>query len=308
MAIYTYVFRRLAFAIPVIIFISIVAFLMVRLAPGSPVYKLVNPRLGKEAIEQKKRELGLDRPIYVQYFLYMKRLATGDLGKSIYTNQEITSLIAERITNTAVLGVTGLSLAFIIGVPVGLLAATHKGGVMDLISMTTALVGIALPRFWLGLLLILAFAVNLRWLPASGYGDIKHLVLPAITLALSVIAYVARVSRSSILEILTKDFVTTARAKGVSEKWVLYKHTLRNALNPVIAMFGLQFGWLLGGAVVVEYVFSRPGLGRLMINSIYTRDYPVVQALIVLLGISVILGNIFGDILLAFTDPRIRHR
>ena len=308
MNIYSYVIRRLGFAIPIIIFISIVAFVMVHVAPGDPIHKLVSSRLGEEAKEQKRKELGLDKPLYMQYLHFLRRAVTGQFGKSLYTRQNVSSLIAERIWNTVVLGVSGLSLAFLVGVPVGLLAAINKEGILDLLSMGLALIGIALPRFWLGLLLVLGFSIHLGWLPSSGIGTPAHLVLPTFTLAASVMAYVARVARSSILETLTQDFVTTARSKGLSERIVLYKHTLRNALNPVIAMFGLQFGWLIGGAVLVEYVFNRPGLGRLMINSIYTRDYPVVQALILLLGASVVLGNIVGDVLLAFVDPRIRHR
>ncbi|MFB6214653.1 MAG: ABC transporter permease, partial [Candidatus Bipolaricaulia bacterium] len=280
----------------------------VHVAPGSPVHKLVNPRLSEQAKQEKIEELGLDKPIYVQYLVFLKNIFTGDFGKSLYTEKSVRKMIAARIGNTAALGLTGLGLAFIVGVPVGILAATYKGGAVDLASMTMALLGIALPRFWLGLLLILIFSIQFDLLPAAGIGSIAQLILPAFTLSASVMAYVARVTRSSILESLTEDFVTTARAKGLRERAVLFKHTLRNALDPVVAMFGLQFGWLIGGAVTVEYVFSRPGLGRLMISSIYSRDYPVVQALIVILGISVVLGNLFGDVILALINPKVRHR
>ena len=201
----------------------------------------------------------------------------------------------------------GLLLAYLSAIPLGVMAALHRGAPLDYTSMSLALIGIAMPQFWLGLLLILFFSVKLGWFPAAGYGDVKHLALPAVTLAASVTALVARVMRSSMLEFLGKDFITTARAKGLSEGVVVYKHALRNALNPIIAMFGLDFGWMLGGAVMVEYVFNRPGLGRFMVQSIYMRDYPVVQALVLILAFSVILGNLTGDILLSVANPRVRY-
>jgi len=307
MSLLQYVTRRVLLAIPTLIFVSILVFLMVHLAPGDPARLMVNPKLGEAAIQAKRHELGLDRPFYIQYLFFMEGVLTGNLGFSLYTHEKISTLIFQRLPNTLILTAVGLLLAYLIAVPLGVVAALHRGSPLDYISMSLALVGIAMPQFWLGLLLMLFFSIKLGWFPAAGYGDVKHLVLPAITLAASVTALVARVMRSSMLEFLNKDFITTAWAKGLSERVVVYKHALRNAINPIIAMFGLDVGWILGGAVMVEYVFNRPGLGRFMIQSIYARDYPVIQALILILASSVILGNLAGDILLSVANPRVRY-
>lgn len=305
---YQYIARRILLAVPVLVFVSIFVFSVAHLAPGDPVRLMVNPKMGPEVIQAVREKLGLDRPLHIQYLLFMKRILMGDLGRSLYSRQEISSMILQRLPNTITLMMAGLLLAYLSAIPLGILAATHRGSPLDYMSMSIALVGIAMPQFWLGLLLILAFSIRLGWFPVAGYGDLRHLVLPAITLAASVMALVARVMRSSMLEFLSKDFITTARAKGLLEPVIVYKHALRNALNPVIALFGLDFGWMLGGAVMVEYIFNRPGLGRLMVKSIYMRDYPVVQVLILILATSVILGNITGDILLSIVNPKIRYK
>lgn len=307
MSLSQYIGRRFLLAIPTLIFVSILVFLMVHLAPGDPARLMVNPKLGEAAIQAKRHELGLDRPLYVQYLLFMKGILTGHLGYSLYTHQRISTLISQRLPNTLTLMSVGLLLAYVSAVPLGVLAALHSGSPLDYLSMGLVLIGIGMPQFWLGLLLILTFSVKLGWFPTAGYGDVKHLVLPVITLAASVIALVARITRSSMLEVLGKDYITTAKAKGLSERVVVYKHALRNALNPIIAMFGLDFGWMLGGAVMVEYVFNRPGIGRFMVQSIYMRDYPVVQALVLILAFSVILGNLSGDVFLSLVNPRVRY-
>lgn len=308
MPLYQYITRRILLAVPVLVFVSIFVFSMIHLAPGDPVRLMVNPKMGPEVVQAVREKLGLDRPLHIQYLLFLKRILTGDLGRSLYTRQKISTIILQRLPNTATLMLTGLALAYLSAIPLGVMAATHRGSPLDYLSMSIALVGIAMPQFWLGLLLMLTFSIKLGWFPVAGYGDLKHLVLPAITLAASVMALVARVMRSSMLEFLSKDFITTARAKGLLERIVVYKHALRNALNPVIALFGLDFGWMIGGAVIVEYIFNRPGLGRLMVDSIYMRDYPVVQVLILILAASVILGNLTGDILLSSVNPKIRYR
>jgi len=308
MSLYQYIIRRILLAIPVLFFVSIFVFSMVHLTPGDPARLMVNPKMGPEVVQAVREKLGLDRPLHIQYLLFMKRILTGDLGRSLYTRQKISTIILQRLPNTVTLVATGLLLAYLSAIPLGVMAATHRGSALDYVSMSIALVGIAMPQFWLGLLLMLAFSIRLGWFPVAGYGDLKHLVLPAITLAASVMALVARVMRSSMLEFLSKDFITTARAKGLLERIVVYKHALRNALNPVIALFGLDFGWMVGGAVMVEYIFNRPGLGRLMVESIYMRDYPVIQVLILILATSVILGNLTGDILLSSVNPKIRYR
>ena len=308
MSLYQYIIRRILLGIPILFFVSIFVFSMVHLIPGDPARLMVNPKMGPEVVQAVREKLGLDRPLHIQYLLFMKRILTGDLGRSLYTRQKISTIILQRLPNTVTLVATGLLLAYLSAIPLGVMAATHRGSALDYVSMSIALVGIAMPQFWLGLLLMLAFSIKLGWFPVAGYGDLKHLVLPAITLAASVMALVARVMRSSMLEFLSKDFITTARAKGLLERIVVYKHALRNALNPVIALFGLDFGWMVGGAVMVEYIFNRPGLGRLMVESIYMRDYPVIQVLILILATSVILGNLTGDILLSLINPKIRYR
>jgi peptide/nickel transport system permease protein len=303
-----YIVRRLLFAIPVLVFVSFFAFSIIHLVPGDPARMMVNPKMGEEVVEQVREKLGLNRPLYTQYFLFLKRLLKGDLGNSLYTKEKISDMIFSRLPRTIVLMVTGLLLAYILAIPIGILSAVYQGKFLDHFSMGIATVGIGVPRFWLGLLLILIFSVNLGWFPVAGYGDVKHLILPLITLSFTSMAYVARVMRSSMLEFMKKDFVTTARAKGVKELRIVIKHLLKNSINPVVALFGLDFGWMLGGAVMVEYVFNRPGLGRLMIDSIYMRDYPVFQVLVLFLTTSVILGNLIADVLLAIIDPRITHK
>jgi len=307
MSLLQYFARRMLLAIPTLIFVSILVFSMVHLVPGDPARLMVNPKLGEAAIQAKRHELGLDRPLYIQYLLFMKRLLTGDLGRSLYSHEKISTLILQRLPNTVILTLTGLFFSFLSAIPLGAIAAIHRGEAPDYVFMSIALLGVAMPQFWLALLLILLFAVKLGWFPAAGYGDLKHLLLPAIAVGVSGSAIIARVLRSSMLESLSKDFITTARAKGLSERVVIYKHALRNALNPVIALFGLNVGWLVGGAVVVEYVFNRPGIGRLLVQSIYARDYPVIQVLLLMIASSVTLANLSGDILLALVNPKIRY-
>ena len=307
MSLLQYFARRMLLAIPTLIFVSILVFSMVHLVPGDPARLMVNPKLGEAAIQAKRHELGLDRPLYIQYLLFMKRLLTGDLGRSLYSHEKISTLILQRLPNTVILTLTGLFFSFLSAIPLGAIAAIHRGEAPDYVFMSIALLGVAMPQFWLALLLILLFAVKLGWFPAAGYGDLKHLLLPAIAVGVSGSAIIARVLRSSMLESLSKDFITTARAKGLSERVVIYKHALRNALNPVIALFGLNVGWLVGGAVVVEYVFNRPGIGRLLVQSIYARDYPVIQVLLLMIASSVTLANLSGDILLALVNQKIRY-
>jgi len=293
--------------IPVFFLVSIIVFSMLHLIPGNPLDLIVNPRMGTEAIQKVERKLGLDRPLYTQYLLFMKKILTGDLGYSFYTHMKISTLIIERLSNTVILTLTGLLLSSLCAIPLGIMAATHQGGPLDYASMSFALVGIAMPQFWLGLLLILIFSVKLGWFPVAGYGDLRHLVLPATALGVGFAAVLARVLRSSMLEFLSKDFITTARAKGLSERVVVNKHALKPALTPIIALFGLHVGWLIGGAVVIEAVFNRPGIGRLMLNSIYARDYPTVQVLTLMIASCVMLGNLAADILLSLVNPKIRY-
>lgn len=307
MNIFQYVLRRMLFAIPVLLAVSLFAFSLIYLAPGDPVSLLVPVRLGEEARVKKAHELGLNRPLYVQYFSFLKGFFTGNLGQSYFYNENIGDLIIDRLPNT--LSMTGLALviSYIIAIPTGVLAAVYHGKFLDLTAMVVALIGLAMPQFWLGLLLLFFFSVQLGWFPSSGTGTIMHLVLPSITFGAYGAAMTSRLTRSAMLEVLSEDYIKTARAKGLKERVVLYKHGLRNAISPIISLLGMRLGWLVGGAVMVEVVFNRPGIGRLLINSIYRRDYLVTQTLILLLAFSVIIGNLLADVLYGLANPRIRY-
>lgn len=306
MELYEYIIRRFCFAVPVLLVISLFVFAILYLAPGDPVYSLVSERMGEEALALKRHELGLDRPLYVQYLDFLKATFTGTIY-SYYRKKPVFTLFGERLPNTLTLTVLALVVSYLVAIPTGIFAAVHRGTLGDSLSMVFALVGLAIPQFWLGLMLIIVFAGKLKWFPVSGYGNARSLVLPVISLGMYGAALAARVTRSSMLEVLQKDYITTARAKGLRERIVIYKHALRNALIPLIAVLGLRVGWLVGGAVVIETVFNRPGIGRLLVNSVYQKDYPVAQVLILILAAAVILGNIIADMLCAITDPRVRY-
>jgi len=303
----TYVIRKLLLMIPAFVGVSIIVFLMIHLSGGNPIYMIVGSQASQEYVDMVTHNLGLDKPLYIQYLIFMKNIFTGNFGRSITQRTEVLALILQRLPNTVNLCGIALILSYMLAIPLGIISAVKRGTLIDTICMTFAVIGIATPQFWLGLILLLIFSVKLGWFPVMGYGDLKHLFLPVITLSGYYISLAARATRSSLLDSLSQDYIRTARAKGVSQKMVLYKHALKNSMIPVITLFGMELGWLIGGAVVVETVFSRPGLGRLLINSIYSRDYPVVQSLILLLALSVMLANLLADILYAVVDPRIRY-
>ncbi len=301
-----YLIRRLLLMIPVVLGVTVVVFLIIHLAPGDPVLRLVGERAPPEVYERVKHAWGLDRPLAVQYFTFLGNVFRGDLGTSITARRPVAELMARAIPVTLQLGLAAMTVAVIIGVVSGVISAVRSGTVADQATMVGALVGVSVPGFWLGQLLILLFAVKLQLLPVSGYGGIKFLILPALAMGFADAAVTARTTRSSMLEVIRQDFVRTARAKGLSERIVIYKHALRNALLPVVTLIGLDLGYILGGTVVMEEVFSRPGMGRLMIQGILSRDYPVVQACLLLLAITVALCNLLADIAYVLLDPRIR--
>jgi len=303
----TYVTRRLLSLIPVFLGVSVIVFSMVHMPEGDPIYMFVSPQASPEHIARIRHELGFDRPLYVQYLIFMKNLLTGHLGRSIVQHKPILSLIKERLPNTLALCGTALVLSYLIAIPLGMIAATKRGSLIDSFITILAVGGIAIPQFWLGLMLLWVFAVKLHWFPAMGSGGVKHLVLPVITLSGYYVSLAVRTMRSSTLNALGQDYVTTARSKGLSERVVIYKHVLRNSIIPVITLFGMELGWLIGGAVVVEVVFSRPGLGRLLVDSIYARDYPVVQIIVLALVVAIMLGDLLADVLYGLVDPRIRY-
>lgn len=288
--------------------VTLVVFLLMHLAPGDPALLIAGQNAPPEVYERIRRSLGLDRPLYEQYLLFLARVGRGDLGRSLLLGERVADLVGQALAVTLGLALAGLGLSYLIGVPVGIVSAVRSNSLVDQASMVGALVFVSVPPFWLGLILMYVFGLRLGWFPISGHGSLAHDVLPALTLGLGGAALVARMTRSAMLEVIRQDFVRTARSKGLAERVVVYKHALRNAVIPIISLLGLRLGWTVGGAVTLEMVFSRPGMGRLLVNSILSRDYPVVQGVLLILAFSVMLGNLFADIFYAVADPRIKYR
>lgn len=303
---FKFILRRIVSMIPTLIIVSMVIFLFVRMIPGDPARLVAGADATYEEIQSIRVELGLDKPIVSQYLTFTKNILHGDLGKSLKTRQPVVQEIKSRFMPTFWLTVASMSWALIVGLLVGVISATKHNKWQDYTGMFAAISGISFPSFWLGLMLMQLFSVNLGWLPTTGYGTWKHLVLPSITLGAGVAAVIARFTRSSLMEVLKEDYVRTARAKGLHNNFVILKHALRNALIPVVTMTGMQFGFLLGGSVVVETVFSWPGLGRLLIDSVAFRDYPIIQAEMLLFALEFILINLIVDLLYAVLNPQIR--
>ena len=302
-----YVLKRFFSTIPVLIGISLLLFFMLRMLPGDPAQVLAGQMASPEEIENIRHQLGLDRPIPIQYISFLGRLAKFDLGRSARTQNPVIEEIWARLPNTMLLAVIAIALACLVGIPAGIISAVKPYSWIDYLVSITALFGLSMPVFWLGLMLVVVFSIVLKWLPAGGTGSWQHVVLPSVTLAAFVVAFIARMTRSTMLETLSQDFTTTARSKGLQEWVVIIKHALKNALIPIITVVGLQFGLLLGGAVLTETVFAWPGLGRLIVDSILARDYPVIQGTILIFGLLYILVNLIIDLLYALVDPRIRY-
>jgi peptide/nickel transport system permease protein len=308
----TFILRRLLQMIPVLFGISIIVFLLIRLG-GDPVRALVPEYFTEEQIAEVRADYGFDRPIVVQYFDFISRAVRGDFGMSFHHRQPAWTMVTDRLPRTAQLAFAAIVLALVVSIPLGVLAALTRNTPADLLVTGVSVWGRSLPNFWLGIMLILLFAVNLGWFPVSGTGEfsnrpfIAHLFLPALTLAFGLITTLTRLIRSAMLEILGEDHVRTARAKGQSEPRVVLRHVLRNALIPVVTVLGLQIGWLLGGAVIVEDVFAWPGIGRLMLTSIMARDNAVVQAALFVSALIIMTSNLLVDIVYTFLDPRIRY-
>lgn len=302
-----YVIKRLLSTIPVLLGISLLLFFMLRMLPGDPAQVLAGQMATQEDIKLIRHQLGLDRPIHVQYAFFLSRLVRFDLGRSARTQNPVTEEIWARLPNTMLLAVVAITLACLFGIPAGIISAVRPYTWIDYVVTSTAIFGISMPVFWLGLMLVVVFAVWLHWLPAGGTGSWRHVILPSFTLAAFVVAFIARMTRSSMIEVLSQDYTTTARSKGLKEQVVVIKHALKNALIPIITVVGLQFGMLLGGAVLTETVFAWPGVGRLIVDSILARDYPVIQGAILVFGLLYILVNLVVDLLYAYVDPRIRY-
>ncbi len=302
-----YVARRLLLLVPVLLGVSLASFGLLQLVPGDPALILAGEEADEAALVRIRREYGLDRPLPVQYAVYLRNVLRGDLGISIQSRQPVATLIAQRFPFTLKLACLAILVSAVLGMVAGVVAATRRNSAVDLAALLGALVGISLPIFWLGLLLILLFAVKLHWLPAGGSGTAVHLVLPAVALGAASAAVIARMTRASMLEVLRQDYVRTARAKGVAERLVVYRHALANAMIPILTVFGLEFGYNLGGAVLTETVFSLPGVGRLIVEGIFARDYPVVQGAMLVVATTFVVVNLLTDVAYAAVDPRIRY-
>jgi peptide/nickel transport system permease protein len=311
----SYIIRRLLFAVPVLLGVSFFVFWSIRWVPGDPAIALAGELASPQLIARVREQLGLDQPVAVQFARYTWRVLQGDMGRSVKSGLSVSDEIAKRIPNTLLLTTASLVLAVVVGIPIGVFSATRPNSWFDGGSMTIALLGVSMPIFWLGLMLMILFAVLLpRWLglpgpvlPPTGSGTWQHLVMPTIALAASSMAIQARMTRACMLEVLRQDYVRTARAKGVKENAVIYHHALRNALLPIITIIGLQFGTLLGGAVITETVFAWPGIGRLLIDAIGFRDYPVIQGTVLVIAAGFVLTNLVVDVLYGYLDPRIKY-
>ncbi|HAE91962.1 MULTISPECIES: nickel ABC transporter permease [Tissierella] len=303
-----YILRRLLLLIPVILGVTFLVFTIMYFTPGDPARLILGESAQPEQVAALREEMGLDDPFIVQYFRFITKALTGDFGRSYSTKRPVFDEVFARFPATLKLTVAAMIIAVLIGIPVGIISATKQYSLLDSIAMIGALIGVSMPVFWLGLMLILVFSVKLRILPSSGSETLLHLILPAFALGVGSAAIITRMTRSSMLEVIRQDYIRTARAKGVAEKKVVNKHALKNALIPVVTVIGLQFGGLLGGAVLTESVFSWPGVGRLMVEAIRQKDSPMVLATVVFISVTFSFVNLLVDLLYAFIDPRIKSQ
>jgi peptide/nickel transport system permease protein len=300
--------RRLITTLSVLWGVATLVFVVMRLLPGDPAALMLAEGGGSvEAIAELQAELGLDTPILVQYAQYLFRLLRGDLGRSLFTHRPVVTTIVEQLPSTIELALVAMILAIGLGIVLGVLAAVRRGTWLDILATTVSVTGVSVPIFWSALLLIWLFGLELRLLPATGQGGLAHLIMPALVLGFASSGAISRLVRASLLEVFDQDFINTARAKGLRERTLLVRHALKNALIPVVTIIGLQFGFLLGGTVVVEVVFSRPGIGRLLINAILWKDFPVVQGVVLLGALVYTLVNLTIDVAYAYLDPRIHY-
>ena len=310
------ILRRLAATIPVLLLVTAGVFALIHLTPGDPIDAMMAESVDDTVKRELRRDLGLDRPLYLQYATWMGRLLQGDLGRSIRNREPVIENVSRRIKPSLQLAGLAMAISLLVATPIGILSAARRNSTIDRVGTSFALFGICMPNFLIALLLIFFFGVTLRWLPISGYVDpmeepwegLRSLTLPAITLGLALAAVITRTLRSSMLEALSEDYIRTARAKGLSDGAVVRRHALKNALIPVVTVLGLQLGTLIGGAVITEYVFALPGVGRLVVDAVFARDYPLVQGVVLLIAVGFILSNLAVDLLYGFIDPRIRHR
>ncbi len=309
----SYLIRRLLTLITTLLLVSVVGFAIVQVVPGDPAQLILGTEAPAEALAEMRAKLGLDQPLPWQYLTWLGKALRGDLGTSLRHERPVSLLMAERLPVTLSLTVLALGLALLVAIPLGILGATHQRTVLDYACLLFAQLGLVLPSFWIGILLILLLALNWRWLPSGGYVSwsddplqaLRHLIMPALALSLPLAGTLTRLVRSSMLEELGRDYVRTARAKGLSEQLILYRHALRNALIPTVTLVGLQMGFLLGGSIVIEQVFALPGLGRLVLLAIYNRDLPLIQGLVVCIAAMVVIVNLVVDLTYVYLDPKV---
>ncbi|TVR30572.1 MAG: ABC transporter permease [Spirochaetaceae bacterium] len=301
-----YILRRLFLLIPVMFGVSLVVFTIMFFTPGDPAKLMLGERAPEAEVAALRAQMGLDDPFPVQFGRFIFNAVRGDLGRSLVTRRPVFQELYARFPATLQLAAAGVLVAVVMGIPIGILSATRQYSAFDAASMGIALVGVSMPNFWQGMMMILLFSVSLGVFPSSGYGTLRHLIMPALTIGTSTAAIITRMTRSSMLEVVRQDYIRTARAKGLSERVVINRHALKNALIPIVTVIGLQFGYLLGGAVLTESIFSWPGVGRLMVDAIRQKDYPVVQGGVLLLALTFSVVNLGVDILYAYIDPRIK--
>jgi peptide/nickel transport system permease protein len=308
----SFILKRLLFMIPTILGSLTIVFFAIHLIPGDPALVILGEYATQEDIASLRHELGLDRALIVQYFSFLTEYLVGNFGTSFLSEQDVLTEIMIRIPYTIELAVASILIALIIGIPLGIISAIKRNSLLDYILTTISIMGVATPSFWLGLILIIVFAINLGWFPIISSGEetllnFKFLALPAFAIGVSMAALIARLTRSNTLEVLGEDYIRTARAKGVNEQVVIFKHVLKNAAIPIITIIGLQIGHLIGGAIIIETVFSRPGVGKFLIDSIYARDFPVIQATTFVIVVVFLLINLIVDILYSYFDPKIKY-
>jgi ABC-type dipeptide/oligopeptide/nickel transport system permease component len=304
---FAFIVRRLVLSIPTLLGVMVVVFLLLYVAPGDPVQDMVGERADAETIARLRKELHLDEPVLKQFALYTGGVVRGDLGRSYITQRPIIQDIRERFPKTLLLAGSAMLLASVLGITIGVLSSRNPGGWFDRMSLGLAYLGISFPVYWVGLILILIFAVTLKWLPPSGYGGWEYLILPALALGSRSIAFLARVTRSAMLDVLHSDFVRTARAKGLREQAVVMRHALRNALIPIVTVLGLDFGYYLTGSILTETIFSWPGIGRYVVNAIARRDLPAISGTVLFLSFVFVMVNLLTDLAYAKADPRVAY-
>lgn len=306
---YKYILKRIAMLIPVMLGVTLLVFTLMYFTPGDPARIMLGESASQEDVQRAREEMGLDDHFIVQFGRYIKKLVLEqDMGRSYVSNRDVAQEIITRFPATLRLAAAGVFVAVLIGIPIGIISAIKQYSALDSASMIFALIGVSMPVFWQGLMMILLFSVKLEWLPSSGFDSIKHMILPAVALGTGSAAIITRMTRSSMLEVIRQDYIRTARAKGQAERVITIRHALKNALIPIITVIGLQFGGLLGGAVLTETIFSIPGVGRLMVDSIKQRDFPVVQGGVLFIALTFSMVNLLVDILYAFVDPRIKSQ